>query len=954
MGRATLWLWVLSAALAFGCDDGGSPAATPDPDGAMVDGGPPADMAPQADQAVPDMAPPPTPCAFPDECPGGDCIAGQCEFQVPARCLGNDASACGANEICGGFDNEYYCATECELAETCPTRPRPCSGNPDCPIRMSCHGGRCINSCTTDADCPAGGYCLQGECRRFPAELGGGEPAVGLPAGEGIHVGVAVRPMDYPLGVSAAGFGGREGPLNPYAFALGGSDSVHDRQDVRAVVIADADDTLVLLRIPLCWSTDYMLTLITEKVRQRTVTDGRPDGLDISGRLITLATHSHSHPGRFWNMVPETGFGAFGYGLFSPEMIDRYTTSFAETVVAALQGLQPGRVGWAVVDDFDPERRIHSDRRGESPELVDDRLTLLRVDDREGRPLAAVVGLAIHGTHMSRTWLTGDVAAGIEQVMTDRLSAQAERPVPVLFANGNAADVSPRGDDVSDVDHAKLQVVGHRVWAVARDAFAAIETAADMPLEVATRRVPVSYELLGYDASVPDFRSRQGEPQIYGAFQCVPDSREQDEPPYEDGALRCRINLATFLGAPVVQLHKTVLSAFRVGQLIVSTLPGEPTSGLGLALSALVEADARAAGWADARAVQFGYSQDHHLYFMLPDDWFRGGYEPSQGVWGWQLGPFLVEQARQTAALLLTAEREDTTSPILPTWWPDLLDDTVTPTPSPDAGRILADVGDAPRGAIQTLQWTGGHPGADQPRAWLEQQVDGAWVPGTRPGTPLPFDDTGFESLTSYLGDYEGDHTWRVRWELPFALPLGAWRIVVEGHTAGADGARQPYRVESAAFQVSAATLEARDVAVAGGTLAFKLNYPDGPFAADEGGPYRLTPAGHWLRLDGDRALRSVPGPLRKLAFVLGPPLPLDAEVQVQVDDGAPGAVVAQDDQVERSLLFARNGDGGEDRPAGAWFSSRVELPAPAPGDHQITARDPWGNAVTFPVAVPE
>ena len=204
------------------------------------------------------------------------------------------------------------------------------------------------------------------------------------------------------------------------------------------------------------------------------------------------------------------------------------------------------------------------------------------------------------------------------------------------------------------------------------------------------------------------------------------------------------------------------------------------------------------------------------------------------------------------------------------------------------------------------------------------------------------------------LGDYEGAHGWQVRWELPFSLPLGTWRIVVEGHTVDAEGARSAYRVESAGFELSPATLVAREIGVADGTLAFKLNYPDGPYAADEGGEYRLRPLGHWLRLDGERAGRTVPGALRRLAFVLGPPLPLDAPVQVRVDDGAPVEAVARDDQVERSLLYQRDGDGAEQRPAGAWFASRVEVPAPGPGAHQITATDAWGNAVTFPVEVPE
>ena len=53
-------------------------------------------------------------------------------------------------------------------------------------------------------------------------------------------------------------------------------------------------------------------------------------------------------------------------------------------------------------------------------------------------------------------------------------------------------------------------------------------------------------------------------------------------------------------------------------------------------------------------------------------------------------------------------------------------------------------------------------------------------------GTPAdrPLDRrTGEGRVHARDGDYADAHGWSVRWELPFSLPLGPWRIVVEGHT---------------------------------------------------------------------------------------------------------------------------------------------------------------------------
>jgi hypothetical protein len=932
------------ALLIIACDDE-SPQVVPDTD---------AEVHAAADAAAPDLgqpdlgpdaAPVDQPCTWPSDCPAGDCVDGLCLFEQPARCFGSDQTLCAADETCGGYFRSYWCERACEVEQTCAQRPRTCDGHPDCPDAMSCHDGRCINSCFTDLDCPTGGYCMQGECVAFDSVLGTGDVVHGLaPEGDGLYAGVAVRPLDFPVGVSAAGYGGRPGPTTPYAFALGGSEAVLERQDVRSIVLSTATDTLVLLRLPLSWSTDYLITQITEKVRRLTIDDAHPEGLDLSGKIVTFATHSHSQPGRYWNMVPETGFGAFGYGLFSPEMHDRYTTSFALTVHAALQDLQPAQAGWTVLDEMDPDRRIHSDRRNENPPLVDDRMMVLRVDDREGTPLAGLMNFAVHGTHMETTWLTGDVPGAVEVVATQKLSALAGHPVPVLFANGNAGDISPRGDDLAAPSFAKIQVVGHRVWPIFRDAFQGIETSAELPIEVVTRRVPIDYDTLGYDRETPEFVDRLGDPQTLGAFQCVSDGVDHTEPPHEDGALHCRINLQKFLGAPVVQLHRTVLSAFRIGSLIVTTLPGEPTSSLGLRVSAQVEADAEAAGWIGARVVNFGYSQDHHTYLLLADDWMHGGYEASMGTWGWRLGPYVVEQSRQTAALLFTDAREDTHSEIKPTWWPELEDDTVQPTPSPRAGEVISEPGDATRGDLIELQWIGGHPGADLPEVHLEHEVDGTWSPALD-GGGLALDTRGFETLVSYRGDYETDHAWSIRWELPFDLAEGRWRIVVNGHT---DVERSAYQVASGAFTVSAATLTARDVVHQDGQLALKLNYPQGPSNNDGASAFdTLEPTGHLLRIDTERAGRGLPGALKAWSFLLGPALPIDAPVSVRFDDGAPVETIAHDDQTGLDLVIGRDAAGVEStQRLEGWFSSRVELDVPADAQ-RATLTDAHGNHVT-------
>lgn len=898
-------------------------------------------------------------CTWTDDCPMGDCIDGACTFEQPNRCF-QDPDACAEGETCGDFFMKFWCYTDCELEGTCGLRPRPCATNTDCPAWSHCYEDRCVNSCITDADCPEQAYCYEGLCIPWEDPLEG--TTAWTPMGEPgqLYAGVAVTPMDFPIGVSMAGYGLRPGPRTPYQIALGGSDRVFERQDVRVLVLSTDEDLMILLRLPLCWSTDYLLALTAEKLAAKT-------GVNYLDRIITTATHSHSQPGRFWNLIPTTGFGSFGYGSFSKEMVNRYAESFAVAIEQALQNVKPARFGWEIIGTFegeqgaqtieggfDPTGRIHTDRREESRQFVDDRMLVWKVEDTTGVPMAAGVHFAIHGTHMEEPWVTGDVAAGIEVVATNKLSAAEDTPVPVFFMQGNAADISPRGDDGTSVPWGKIQAVGHRVWPIFKAAYDRLETSGQLELEMLTRRIPVSYDHMGYDRGAKDFRDNRGDIQPYGAFQCVAASRSRDEDPHMDGALGCVINLQKFLGVPVVQLQKTTLSAARIGNLVLTTLPGEPSSELGVTLNQLVERTAHATpGFEDVQAFNLGYSQDHHLYILLEDDWFRGGYEAAQGLWGWREGRYLLGEAHLLASQLFTAEKESNVTPIKPTWWPFEPDDALPHTATAGViGATTADVASrAARGTLLDFEWNGGHPGMDLPRVRLEIQGDGgAFEPALRAGG-APFDDGGFESLTIYRGDYEADHRWAGRWELPFDLPLGTYRFVAEGQAIPPAGEPVAYLATSTEFVVEPAPLVAREQVVsAEGRLALKLTYADGPSTDDGSTPFdELRTEGHLLRIDPERGFA---GNLKRYSFIVGPAAAAGQyTIQLTAEGGASTEITADSGEGDtRVSLVTSRSEGGEEitESFDGWPSTRIEADLPAPGRYTVTVTGPNGNVGQF------
>lgn len=938
-------LLALLALLALpGCDDAPADADAALFDGASTDVEQLPDVAPPPDAAPPDAAPP-VPCTWPADCPMGDCIDGVCAFDFPGRCL--EGAPCPTGEVCGGGNFKFYCALDCELEGSCPLRPRACQRKADCLPRTNCKAGRCINDCVNDTDCPEGGYCLEGECRPFPDDILTGTPIGPLAPAGGLVAGVGVASLDYPIGVSMAGYGGRVGPSTPYNRSLGGSDRVFDHQDGRVLVLSTDRDTLIVLRLPLGWSTDYLRTLIAVKVQERTRSAEHPDGLNVLDKLVTVATHSHSGPGRFWNLLPGTGLGIFGHGDFSPEMVDRYAESFAVAIEWALDDVQPARFGYSIVDEFDPERIVHSDRRSESPPLLDDRMMVWRVEDLDGRPMLGAINFALHGTHMNHTWITGDVAGAIERIASDRLSAEAGRFVPVMFLNGNAGNVSPRGDAATDVDWGKVQTLGHLVWPLFRDAWEAAAPRDTIHLEVLSRRVPINYDLLGYDRSVPDFRDNRGDPYEYGGFSCVPEGRPMNDP-YVDGMLGCRLGLASFVGHPAVQVHKTALAAIRIDELVVTTLPGEPTSELGLLLAGWVEGDAAAAGVPGVRALNFGYAQDHQLYLLTREDWFLGGYEASQNWFGWALGEYVAGQSRALAAQLFTPQKEDNTTGIQPTWWPDLVDDRVAPTPTRSAaGAFTVDAPErVERGRLIEVRWTGGHPGVDLPWVVLDRLNDrGGFEPVNRsPGVLL--DHKGFEALTLYEGNYGEVHTWATRWELPFDFPLGTYRLRVVGK-AFQGGRTVNYESATRAFELRPAALRIHDWSLDGRTVRLRFTLPDGPTNDTGRNAFDgLEPRGHLLRVD---PFWRLDGAQKRWSFILGPPI-ADPRVTVTVGGGGPPVTVeAEPTTIDRALVVARGADGVEQTAAvPGWPAHAVEVELPGPGSYTVFVEDAHGNRGTL------
>jgi hypothetical protein len=106
---------------------------------------------------------------------------------------------------------------------------------------------------------------------------------------------------------------------------------------------------------------------------------------------------------------------------------------------------------------------------------------------------------------------------------------------------------------------------------------------------------------------------------------------------------------------PICQSTRTNLSALRLGDHVIGTLPGE--------VSVLIADKVRATSpVAAANTIVVGYAQGHVGYLMAPEDWALGGYEPSVTFWGPLEAEYLAEQLADLMPAVMTPAREDGTT----------------------------------------------------------------------------------------------------------------------------------------------------------------------------------------------------------------------------------------------------------------------------------------------------
>ena len=656
---------------------------------------------------------------------------------------------------------------------------------------------------------------------------GGAETgATGLPQGP-LLAGVAMGHVTGPVGASMAGYGGRtEVNTTPWNDVLNGSSGFYGLGAAKAIALEVEGERLVLLKMPTMSSEASLTDGVVTKLKEL-------HGVDLQGRLLTGATHSHHNVARYWRLPP--ALAVVGADSPDEEIIDRLCTELAAVVKAALDDLGPAEWGTAKQDNWDAEDHIYRDRRGENDPTYgkDPRLTLLAVRRPDGAPMAAVLNFGMHGTvfDSDNELFTEDAPGGLEMKFEEHFFARTGAPIFGMFIQSGGGDASPAGDHLNHPGPARIELIGETAAPKLLALYDQIEWRPAARLGVRSRRIDLSYDGLGY-ADYHEFEGPGGTPYTWGGWQCKADGVPDDEDPAtssEGKPKNCTDigALLTGLGEPLPhgEVHQMYMTVAALDDFYLVSLPGEPTNSVIQVLRA---------GLAErgVDGMAFGYSQDHMLYLTHPDDWFQGGYEAEMSLWGPLAGPYLVGRQMELVEALQAGEG----APVWSEETPNLsLPKPFTPRAievSEDAGILLTD---APigleRGETMRLAWGGGDPSLGAPQVVLQVdpgtgKFEDVAAPSGWPGAVL--DNSRYHMLTHYAPDPKPNgtvlpsrkHHWYVDFQPPLDLPAGDYRLEIRG--VASDGAAKPYTLRSVPFAITQSKGDELSATLKDGELTLK------------------------------------------------------------------------------------------------------------------------------------
>jgi hypothetical protein len=401
-----------------------------------------------------------------------------------------------------------------------------------------------------------------------------------------LQAGAAVAKLLLPEGVPLAGYSGRRAPIpdvlgqHEYAHYFPPCAGTRDGEEIRAkaVVLERGGARLVFVSLDTVGVDAALRQAILDQLALPPLSLAAND-------VMISATHTHSGPGALTaNHFLEYAATDQAHPAFRAS----FAAQVAALVASAASGLHPAELLHWTAD----APGLHKNR-SRDPSHGDHRLSLLALRSKASATwIGALVNFAVHGTahREGNDRLSADFPGAMERAFAKAMGVAG---LPVLFLNGAEGDVIPTSKPATM--QADLDAFASAQWS----AWASAPPAPlpDLEWKVASLDVPL------------------GRPFMYLRSELEP---FQDLFPFS----RLGIELETYFPT-AGRIWSIALSGLRF-----LTIPGEPTTDVGLELRAAAQEIGISSVWI------LGLTNDHIGYFTSRADWKLAAYESGSSVYG--------------------------------------------------------------------------------------------------------------------------------------------------------------------------------------------------------------------------------------------------------------------------------------------------------------------------------
>jgi neutral ceramidase len=635
-----------------------------------------------------------------------------------------------------------------------------------------------------------------------------------------------------------------------YAKSFAASRGIHTRVRARAIVLDTGAEKAALVQVDLGGIPYAMVRRVAELIPET--------GIPLENVMIA-ATHTHSSTGPIWP-TDSTGYAVLGGDAYDARIFEFTARAIARSIVVADSYRVPAKLGVATTQvtdasrnrNFEPFRRnedVPKDEAAARAVSFDPVLTVIRVDEADGRPIGVWSNFAVHETTFGDENLlfSGDNAAFTERIVETEIrrdAAARKKParrretIVNVWTNSNEGDISPNGStdkipveepaeplppgtkppepeslQYSANDFASAHMAGLKVARGVLRAWrkAGRSMSADVPFD----------SRLGYVKF--DGKTSEGEPvgpnAVLGRGGVAPEPFGEDgtcaEFEHESGPGQGW--KATALAGPGDSLVPATqpVTVMKIGGLAITAFPSEITRQMGLRIRNAVKA---AAGDAFSHVALSGLTNGYSSYTATPEEYDACYYEGSFTLFGRRQGPLYRDVAVDIAKALLAGTPYEGDPE--PGYAGPGGGEVTEPEPTPDAGTAV----EQPAEAVTRYQrvkfsWKGGHPAIDAPRAralvTTERRHRGRWRKWTT-------DDFFYDTLER---DPESD-VWTTTLQTSDCMPAGRYRFSIFGRADRGSGA-EDYRILSREFRVAPLTAIAPTLTVAGRSALVTAIYPD-------------------------------------------------------------------------------------------------------------------------------